>query len=140
MKLERRPGNRTSVEVILDIFSGRRNPSWALTKPELDELRLRLKRLPSSARREPPQLGYRGVIITNNLKTPGIPERIMAYDGVLALTNKGFIEYRADSNHVEKWILDKARTGRFRKIVDGFIPLVARRCTAGKSRKRSPKV
>jgi hypothetical protein len=53
------------MNVELEIYSGRPNPAWALTRDEVDELNMRLARLParpSAALRDGP-LGYRGLRI-----------------------------------------------------------------------------
>jgi hypothetical protein len=50
----------TPVEVELLIFSGRENPRWKLTTAEIDELRRRVRDLPSGPSPEPPGLGYGG--------------------------------------------------------------------------------
>jgi hypothetical protein len=52
------------LEVILDVFSGRRNPTWIVEGVKAEELMNRLLRLPTLAGEvspPPPSLGYRGM-------------------------------------------------------------------------------
>jgi hypothetical protein len=53
------------MNVELEIYSGRPNPTWALTRDEVDELNVRLARLQPrlAARPRDEPLGYRGLRI-----------------------------------------------------------------------------
>jgi hypothetical protein len=54
-------------EVMLDVFSGRPNPTWNLTGRFGEELAKRLRHLPSAGKQKapsPPDLGYRGLRVT----------------------------------------------------------------------------
>jgi hypothetical protein len=54
--------------VELDVFSGRPNPRWELDKPSADVLRQLVSRLTvaTDGPLEPPGLGYRGFILTDD--------------------------------------------------------------------------
>ncbi len=57
-----------SVQVELDIFSGRENPKWLLTASEADAVRQKLRSLSDNPNSSPPifnGLGYRGFLLTN---------------------------------------------------------------------------
>ena len=105
-----------TVEVILDIFSGRPNPSWKLSHHQIAELRRLLEASRRERRdegREPPGLGYRGFIIANRSQVHGIPYRVQVYGGVLTITET-FAEgpvrpvYYADAQRMEDWLLRQA--------------------------------
>lgn len=50
------------VRVEIDVFSGRPNPSWALSPAEAGDLAARLRDLPREGRPRP-RLGYRGFVV-----------------------------------------------------------------------------
>lgn len=54
------------MNVEFEIYSGQPNPAWALTSDEVDELNMRLARLPAQPSADPRDepLGYRGLRIT----------------------------------------------------------------------------
>ena len=109
--------NELKIEVVLDIFSGRPNPKWTLSIEQVEELKTKLGKFPTAQPKMPPGLGYRGITITNLSKAPSIPERIIAYNGVLSITDKGVTTYREDVNNIEKWGLNQAREQGYREIV-----------------------
>jgi len=100
--------NELRIEAMLDIFSGRPNPKWILFREQVEELRAKLGKFPAAQPKMPPGLGYRGVMITNLNKSPGFPERILAYHGIVSIMDKGITIYQEDVNHIEGWILDQA--------------------------------
>ena len=63
--------------VTLDIFSGRPNPAWELTEPQIAAL----AELSAAARPVQPQesdgLGYRGFVVTSN--DPRLPPKVRIY-------------------------------------------------------------
>lgn len=100
---------KSPMEVELDIWSGRPNPTWTLTpeeEAELAKLLQGLKGIEKTA--EPPGLGYRGFV----LSSPG--RRLRVYRGTLALTEvgeggeDGATHVFADSNGLESWLADLA--------------------------------
>jgi hypothetical protein len=101
---------------MLDINSGLPNPFWELSQDQIKELRRLVEASRGERReerREPPGLGYRGFIITNRDKVPGIPYRVQVYGGVLAVTEKFEKErplqiYYADTQGLESWLLKLA--------------------------------
>ncbi len=112
--------NEWKIEAMLDIFSGRPNPTWKLSENQVDELKTKLGTFPSAESKAPSGLGYRGVRLVNIGKIANIPDRIIAYNGVLAITEKGITNYYEDSNKIEEWLLDQARERGYGEAIEKF--------------------
>lgn len=111
---------KLKIEVELDIFSGRPNPSWVLSEAQVDELKAKFSTsLPAAKPRTPPQLGYNGFIIRNLDKSPIIPDYIRVFGGVLAITDKERTRYCKDISDIEEWLTNcsQARAGSYDKII-----------------------
>lgn len=96
------------MNVELDIYSGQPNPAWALTRDEVDELNVRLARLParpSAGSRDGP-LGYRGLRIA----ALNVGESITIGAGVVERTGQdGSVRQFDDTDRsVECWLLRTA--------------------------------
>jgi len=111
--------NRDTVEVMLDIYSGRPNPSWSLSEHQIEELRelVQASRERLEGKVKTPYLGYIGFVIFNQGRLPGIPYRTRVYRGVLTLTEMKEGEegregtettYYADTQHIESWLFKQA--------------------------------
>jgi hypothetical protein len=98
--------DRPHATVVLDIFSGRPDPSWKLDAATAAELQRKLAALPPAHERTlPPEggLGYRGLHVS---LSDG------AHGGVVEVRN-GRIAYagrilRDEHRTVERWLLDTA--------------------------------
>ena len=112
------PNKNPTIETVLHIFSGRPDPRWVLSEAQVAELRAKLDSLPPCKPKRPPGLGYRGVRVINVSKVPIIPERIIAYSGVLAITDNGTTSYHEDLNNIEEILLKQAREKGYDKIID----------------------
>lgn len=112
--------NKSQIEVVLDIFSGRPNPTWELSDNQVDELRPKIRVSTSAKPKTPPGLGYRGVRLINIGKVANIPDRIIAYDGVLSVTEEGKTNYYEDINKIEEWLLDQAREQGYGEAIEKF--------------------
>lgn len=111
--------NKTTIEVVLDIFSGEPNPKWVLSDEQVRELKAKLgTSLPSSIPKTPPQLGYRGYYIRNVSQTHLIPESILAYDGVLTILDKGATSCYKDLNQIEEWLIGQARKSGYDPLIN----------------------
>jgi hypothetical protein len=120
---------KQAVEVMLDLYSGRPNPSWTLTEREIEELRSLLDASKVKASEDvqaAPYLGYAGFVITNRGGVKRLPYRINVNGGVLsvtekkpaaAATEKAKKEYRneaskpvryLDGHGIESWLLVQA--------------------------------
>lgn len=107
-----------TLQVTLHIFSGRPDPTWLLSEAQVADLKTKLGAFPSAEHKAAPGLGYRGVRVTNTGKVPAIPDRIIAYRGVLTVTEAGKTSYRVDVNCIEEWLLNQARSLGYAKIID----------------------
>ena len=98
-------------EVVLDIFSGRPNPSWALSAAETQLLADMIAALPATEPVSLPEpLGYRGFDVRWTGPELGSPLRVAAFRGVVVETVGDVIRYRADDGRrVERWLLETAR-------------------------------
>jgi len=99
------------VVVVLDIYSGRPNPSWKPTAAERAELGAMLEALETSAPREPAEgrLGYRGFAL-ESAQDRGDAPRVDIYTGVVRHRAGQTITYWNDSGRqLEKWLLEKSR-------------------------------
>jgi hypothetical protein len=120
-----------TIEVTIDMYSGRPNPRIDLTDQELDELKRRLsaaQQAPSVDYRDPPQLGYRGFRIINPKQEPGLPYQARTFEGIVVVAASPPSPnerqpprpraYR-DTGDLEKWLLDRAADrGLARDIVE----------------------
>jgi hypothetical protein len=92
--------------VVLEIFSGRPDPSWPLTVFELTELRARLKAMrPTAERTLPPEpgLGYRGLHVA--IQTGARGEIIAVRNGRVAFEGRILLDR---NRKLERWLLDTA--------------------------------
>jgi hypothetical protein len=93
-----------TAEVELDIFSGRPNPTWALTDSQTASLLEMLDGLPQTeSEPRPGDLGYRGMIV----RLRGAKAREITVHTGVAAVNGGS---HADADrHVERWLLETGR-------------------------------
>ena len=130
---------KDTIEVMLKIYSGRPNPSWALTERQIAELRVLLEASTEQARKESAatrSLGYTGFVITNHRQSDGIPYRVRVYDGFVAVTvkeqeKKGVralrgenvqeetvkTTYYTDTHRIESWLLEQAAEHGYAKAI-----------------------
>jgi hypothetical protein len=106
---------KTKVEVTLAVFSGRRDPSWTLSRREVDELRKLLDRGLSSPVKKPkkrPGLGYSGFVIHSEAGIKGIPEKMDVYSGVITIVEpergREKQTFYEDVNRIELWLAEQA--------------------------------
>jgi hypothetical protein len=97
--------NELEIEVTLNIFSGRPNPKWLLSEKQIKTLSAKLGEFTVAEPESPLGLGYRGVTITNLSKSPRLPERILAYNGILSICNNRTTIHQEDINNIEGWLL-----------------------------------
>ncbi|MFQ6120772.1 MAG: hypothetical protein ACE5KE_12930 [Methanosarcinales archaeon] len=113
-------GDELGIKVVLDIFSGCPNPTWWLSETQVDELKAKLGAFPLAQPMTPPGLGYRGMKIINYSNITNLPERIIAYNGVLTIKEDGKINYYEDTNKIEEWLLDLARKRGYSDTIEKF--------------------
>jgi hypothetical protein len=106
---------KTVVEatVTADVYSGRPNPSWALSQSQIDELnRLvadlvkagEVTRVPSPT----DDLGYRSTEVA--LKSTSDETTLLARDGVVSIRTKSTMKNYADTQRkIELWLLETGK-------------------------------
>ena len=107
--------------VEFDIFSGRPNPSWKMSFEEVVEVRSRLG--PMIKTEKPPDeggLGYRGFVISNSEKIPGIPIEIRVYKAILTVNENRSTSYYTDVNDIETLLIDQARKRGYEDLVSAI--------------------
>jgi hypothetical protein len=95
------------VEVILDIYSGRENPKWALERPaivELGQLLGGLRKENAGQLPQPPALGYRGFHL-RTFQEP-MPRHITVFMGTV-ITESGI--FQDSGQKIEKWLATHSR-------------------------------
>lgn len=109
-----------NVLVTLEVFSGRPNPSWALSPDEVRELTRRLQGLPPS-RQSPAEgdLGYRGFRILNNSSAAGVPSEIVFTKGVVTVRDENGTRHYTDAGGIESWLVEQARRRGYGALVEG---------------------
>ncbi len=102
------------MEVELDVFSGRPNPSWSLSPAEEEELLHRLSGLPpTDSVPNPPDLGFRGFRIVE-------PRReIRVVGGTVTISDEAGTRVLADTGGMERWLAARARDHGYGSVVDG---------------------
>jgi hypothetical protein len=105
------------IEVVLDVFSGRPNPTWTLDSEEVAEFLQRLNGLqfglPSEAVK-PPALGYRGFLAQAANGQTELSEPIRVYGGTVWQGEK----ILKDSDRaLEKWLLQTGASSIERKVL-----------------------
>jgi len=122
----------SGVRVVVEVFSGRPNPSFTLEDPTaLGRLREALGRLPAHLPEAPAaaafgRLGYRGIVIENPHGVPGIPRYVQVLDGVVLVRDEqgGAPRYYRDTESLEQRQLAAAdERGLIRELIDaGLVP------------------
>ena len=113
------PEAPTSMRVEFDVFSGQPNPAWELSAQEAAELARRLADLPRHDQTAAEGgLGYRGFVISNPQKIPGLPVELRVYRGVLTVPGQGGALSYGDVNRIEQWLLEQAGQRGYGDLVD----------------------
>jgi hypothetical protein len=107
------------ISIVLDVFSGRPNPSWELSTSESGELLKQLSSLPEADKNKSDffdGLGYRGLIISvyDELNPSSPPVIYRIYKGFVLMNDKVF----PDLNFVENKLLTQARNKGFSGLID----------------------
>jgi hypothetical protein len=92
------------INVELDVFSGRPNPSWVLEKEDAEDMSKMLQNLPTSQKNTPiGDLGYRGFIVTTNEK-----QTFRIYEAVVYKETEPK-EILLDENNLEQLLINMAQ-------------------------------
>jgi hypothetical protein len=98
------------VQVELDIFSGRPNPTWVLDQIQCQVFLTLLGALPrtQSLPPEPPGLGYRGFVVSQIPSRPG--GLLRAFQGyVKAGSGRSSSVLRDEERKLEHWLLESGK-------------------------------
>jgi hypothetical protein len=103
---------QTMVQVELDIYSGRPNPSWVLDSEEEEELSKRLERLAPSPVGEPrTNLGYRGLILrVSPGSVVGFQEIVCSGGWVFGYKGRSVEKFSDPERTLEWWLGQTGRT------------------------------
>lgn len=103
------------INVELDVFSGRPNPSWVLEKEDAESVSKMLQNLPISQKSIPiGDLGYRGFILTTNEK-----QTFRIYATVVYKETEPK-EILLDENNVERLLLKMANEKGYGNILESL--------------------
>lgn len=94
--------------VQVDLYSGRPNPQWTLTRAQEAELERRLNTMPLANSGEPTQgLGYRGVILSGQGGSTGQPLTVLISAGIVLERFESGVERRKRDvdRALEAWII-----------------------------------
>ena len=110
-----------TIEIILDIFSGRPNPSWVIDKRRMKPIMEKIQDLPPADKIERDILGYRGFVIMNHNNLERIPDKIVVYNHVVMITEEGKTNYYSDINDLERYLIKFAEEMGFeREVIEKF--------------------
>jgi hypothetical protein len=98
-----------TVDVELDVFSGRTNPRWKLTEKEATELASRLHELPEAGKAASFGLGYRGFVVHNPAREFGIPSLLRIWQGISDLSRPKNPVHYADVHGAEALLTELAK-------------------------------
>jgi hypothetical protein len=113
-------GERTYVNVELDIFSGRPNPRWTVEADQIAPM------LPDSdtpqldATGDSPGLGYRGFVLTLGSTETGGPAVYRVYAGEVSVGAGDEQTSFVDEKRLEAWLLEDARQRGYGDLLEGI--------------------
>lgn len=100
------------MEIELDVFSGRPNPTWVASPERAASISRGLSSLSDApAQPEPGHLGYRGFVIRQGAL------RARVYDGHVFVTTNGTTRTFTDSIGLEAQLIDDARQRGFGDVI-----------------------
>ena len=103
------------MNIELDVFSGRPNPSWVLENEDAENVSKMLQNLPISPKKNPiGELGYRGFIVTSNEK-----QSFRIYEAVVFKETEPK-EIFLDENNVEQLLIKMANEKGYGGILESL--------------------
>ncbi len=109
--------NERQMQVELDVFSGRPNPTWPLTAEEQQELIAQVDRLASvTPGHAPAALGYRGFIVHRIERVRSLPWLRVGVGTVQITKDRESRSYR-DTVGIEEWFREQAIARGFGALV-----------------------
>ena len=103
-----------TIEVIVDMYSGRPNPRWPLSDGHIEDLKRRLeesRNQPQEEGPQPPGLGFRGFRIVNPKPEADLPYEVHVYRGTLTVAESPAAPIReqfTDVTGIEGWLMTQA--------------------------------
>ena len=107
------PSSGFQGQVELDVYSGRPNPTWALSPADISLLQKKLGAMPTTAAQPyPDRLGYRGLLVTLTDQATGKPVMVWQVAAGVAQVDAGTVhDYYADSGRaLERWLLQTGQS------------------------------
>ena len=108
---------KNKIKIVLDIFSGMKNPEWMPNDTEIDIMLGNAVQLPKSNPVKPPILGYRGFVLHNIMKFSGLPEKVVIYNRVVIYLMDQKLEYYDDINGLEEWFISQEAFKEFETVI-----------------------
>ena len=65
-------------------------------------------------------LGYRGFVMEDSEKIPGIPSKIRVYKDILTVNENGMESYYKDEKTIETLLIEQARKRGYEDLVDAI--------------------
>lgn len=106
------------VQIELDVFSGRPNPTWQLDDAQTIELLALLADLPIATQRKTEELGYRGFLVYRLGPGGTVAAPVRVYAGTVEIDSQPL----ADVRGAEAWLLRFARANGWAAILDSIPP------------------
>jgi hypothetical protein len=112
-----------SIQVTLNIFSGRPNPSWLLSESQKDALMQKLEAIKKPTLLKPSgvlgRLGYRGFTLKSLHQSPQGAYTLLVHDGIVDAGQEE-VNRVADNRDLEEWLLD-TEPGQIDKAVKDIV-------------------
>jgi hypothetical protein len=107
-----------SIDVELDIFSGRPNPHWLYPSETVRPLISQLRSVPANGALPIPGLGYRGFVLRNQPNSDLLPGIMRVYDGKVSLTMDGKARLIQDAIGLEQALIADATRLGFGAVIE----------------------
>ena len=104
------------VEIELDVFSGRPNPTWRLSEEDSRQLLALLDDLPPAPPLPPGALGYRGFVIHRPRAAGASVPALRVFAGTVEIDSQP----HADLRGAEAWLMRSAREQGWAAVVDSI--------------------
>lgn len=115
------------MRVEMDVYSGRPNPTWTLTKEEGEELTKRIAALPqASTGSVSDALGYRGLVVTpSNSDAAGFNSMTLSRGIVVMERPQGEQKLLDAGRNVERWLFQTGRGHIDDGLFNATLPTIA---------------
>jgi hypothetical protein len=126
-----------TIEVSYGLFSGRENPTFTLTDPQIKTFAEMLAKLPET--KSIPSTTWQHFTVTNFHEVPNMPNQVTLRDGIVEMLHGEKVSYHKDSKNVFAWLkkaLDESDHGELVKTVEakratGETEAPGKTCTCG---------